>query len=150
MRLTGVRPQRLADALAAEPATVQDRWFAGLYLLKPFGFAVFSLFWIMTAVISLGPGYRIGEAMMIEGGAGPLSGPSVVAGALADLAIGLGVAWRRTTRPALLAALGVSFFYAVAGTLLLPRLWIDPLGPMLKIWPIMAFNLLLLAILEDR
>ena len=36
------------------------------------------------------------------------------------------------------------------GTVLVPRLWQDPLGPMLKIWPIMAFNLMLLAILKDR
>jgi uncharacterized protein YbjT (DUF2867 family) len=150
MRLTGIRPLRLADALAAEPATVQDRWFAGLYLLKGLGFAVFSLFWIATGLISLGPGYGIGKAMMLEGGAGPLSGPSVVAGALADLIMGVGIAWRRTTRPALLAAVAISLFYAAAGTLLLPRLWIDPLGPMLKIWPILALNLLLLAILDDR
>jgi hypothetical protein len=38
----------------------------------------------------------------------------------------------------------------VAGTLLLPRLWAEPLGPMLKIWPILALNLFLLAILDER
>jgi hypothetical protein len=29
-------------------------------------------------------------------------------------------------------------------------LWIDPVGPMLKIWPILALNLVALAIVEDR
>ena len=38
----------------------------------------------------------------------------------------------------------------IAGTLLVPGLWLDPLGPMLKIWPMMALNLTALAILSDR
>jgi hypothetical protein len=38
----------------------------------------------------------------------------------------------------------------VLGSILVPRLWIDPLGPMLKIWPVLALNLVALAILEDR
>jgi hypothetical protein len=48
------------------------------------------------------------------------------------------------------AALGLSVFYIVAGTILLPALWADPLGPMMKIWPILALNLLCLAILDER
>jgi len=50
----------------------------------------------------------------------------------------------------LIAALALSLFYIVAGSILLPRLWIEPLGPMMKIWPILALNLVALAILEDR
>ena len=38
----------------------------------------------------------------------------------------------------------------VAGTLLLPQLWADPLGPMMKVWPILALNFVCLAILDDR
>jgi uncharacterized protein YbjT (DUF2867 family) len=148
--VTGIVPRSLVQALAAEPASVQERWYARLFLLKPFIFLVFGLFWILTGIISLGPGYAIGEALMREGGAGALSGPSVVAGALADLAIGAGIFFRRTAKPALLAALLISIFYVIAGTLLLPRLWEDPLGPMMKVWPILMLNLVALAILEDR
>ena len=149
-QLTGIRPRDLEAALAAEPASVQERWFARLYVLKPLVFVVFSAFWIATALISLGPGYAIGKSLMEEGGAGALAGPSVVAGALADLVIGIGIAFRGTARIALYGALAISLFYAAAGTLLVPRLWIDPLGPMLKIWPIIALNLVALAILDDR
>jgi hypothetical protein len=130
---------------------VQERWFAQLYLLKPLVLAVFASFWIGTGLISLGPGWDIGKAMMFEGGVeDPLASLTVIAGALADIAIGIGIAFRRTTRLALYAALAISIVYAVLGTFLVPRLWQDPLGPMLKIWPIMAFNLMLLAILRDR
>jgi hypothetical protein len=66
------------------------------------------------------------------------------------MAIGLAIAIRRTTRLGLYAALAITIFYIVAGTLLLPRLWADPLGPVLKALPILALNLVALAILRDR
>lgn len=149
-RITGIRPKSLAQALAEEPAGVQERWFAALYFLKPVIFVVLSLFWIATAFTSLGPGYGIGIDLMREGGAGALAGPSVVAGALADLAIGIGIAFRRTARPALWAGIALALFYAAAGSLLLPRLWSEPLGPLLKIWPIIALMAVALAILRSR
>jgi len=150
-RITGIEPQRLQDALAGEPASTQERWFARLYLLKGIAFPVFALFWIGTGLISLGPGWDIGKSLMFEGGVDdPLASLVVVAGALADIVIGIAIAFRRTTRLGLYAALAISIAYTIIGTILVPRLWEDPLGPMLKIWPIMVFNLMLLAIHRDR
>lgn len=149
-RITGIVPRSLDDALVAEPASAQERWFARLFVLRPLVFVIFAFFWILTGVVSLGPGFGIGVSLMREGGAGALSVPSVVAGALADLAIGAGILWRPTTRLALLAALAITAFYIVAGTLILPRLWAEPLGPMMKVWPIIALNLVALALLDDR
>lgn len=149
--IMNIAPHSLADALAREPASVQEKWFAGLYLLKPLAFAVFVAFWIGTGVVSLGPGWEIGRRIMAEGGVvGPLADLAIVAGALSDIVIGCLIAWRRTSRLGLYAALAISIVYAVLGTYLVPALWAEPLGPMLKIWPIVVFNLVLLAILEDR
>ena len=150
MALTGIAPQSLAAALARRPASVQERWFAGLYALKPVVFVVFAAFWIVTGLLSLGPGYEIGVDLMLEGGAGFLSGPAVIAGALLDIAIGCAIAWRRTARQGLWAAFALSLFYIVAGTIMVPRLWAEPLGPFLKIFPILVLNFVALAILEDR
>jgi uncharacterized protein YbjT (DUF2867 family) len=149
-RATGIEPQPLAAMLEANPASVQERWFARLYLLKPLALGTFTLFWLLTGLVSLGPGYRRATDYMLAGGGGALSEPSVIAGGLADIAVALGIAWRPTAKPALWAALGLSLFYLVAGTILLPGLWADPLGPMMKIWPILALNLVCLAILDDR
>ena len=129
---------------------MQDRWFARLYLLKPVVFAIFSLFWIGTGLISVGPGYAMGVEHMLLGGAGVWSGPSVIAGGVADFLVGVAIAFRRTARVGLYGALAVSLFYLVAGTAIRPDLWIEPLGPMLKIGPVMALNLVCLAILDDR
>ena len=87
---------------------------------------------------------------MSEGAAGSLNPFAVIAGSLVDLAIGVGITIRRSARFALYAALVISLFYVVAGTIILPRLWIDPLGPLIKIFPIMVLTLVALAILKDR
>ena len=150
-RVTGIEPRSLSQALAMEPASVQERWFARLYFLKPLGFAVFSAFWIATAFVSLGPGWEIGRDLMFRGGVGdPFASLTVVAGALTDLLIGIAIAFRRTARLGLYAALLISVAYMIIGSILVPELWREPLGPMLKIWPIMAFSLFLLAVREDR
>jgi uncharacterized protein YbjT (DUF2867 family) len=148
---TGIRPRDVAEAFAKEPASVQERWFAKLYLLKPLIFAVFGLFWIATGLISLGPGWDIGMGLMHEGGVNESIGRlAVLSGALADIAIGLAIVYRPTSRYGLYAGLTISITYAIIGTALVPRLWSDPLGPMLKIWPVMMLNAVALAILDDR
>jgi uncharacterized protein YbjT (DUF2867 family) len=150
-QIMAAEPTPLAVALAREPASVQERWFARLYFLKALVFAVLALFWIATGVISLGPGWEEGLSYLREGGIPEgLSSAGVIAGALADIAIGVGIAIRRTARGALWAAIAISLFYMITGSFVLPRLWLDPVGPMLKIWPIIALNLVALAIVDDR
>lgn len=150
-RLTGIVPRSLEAALAAEPASVQERWFARLYLLKALVFGILALFWIGTGIVAIGPGYGIGEDLMQRGHIeGPLATLAIVGGGLLDIIIGVGIAIRRTARFALIASLVVSVVYFLIGTILVPALWIDPLGPMMKIWPIFVFTLVALAILRDR
>jgi uncharacterized protein YbjT (DUF2867 family) len=150
IELTGIVPRSLSAALASRPASVQERWFAGLYLLKPVVFTVLSLFWIGTGAISRGPGFAAGLEYMLETGAGAASGPMVMAGAVADILIGIGIAWRRTTGAALWAAIAVSLFYLVVASATVPHLWVDPLGPLFKVFPILALHFVALAILEER
>jgi uncharacterized protein YbjT (DUF2867 family) len=149
-RLAGTTPRDLETALAADPASVQERWFARLYLLKPVVLGALSLFWIVTGLVTLGPGFATGEHLLREAGLGEFAGAGAIAGAVFDIAIGLGIVIRPLARVALFAALGVATFYALGGTILLPRLWADPLGALLKIAPIIALNLVALAILDDR
>ena len=148
--MTGISPRTFAQALAAEPASVQERWFAKLYFLKPLVFLAYALFWIVTGIVSLGPGWNIGMNLMTGAGAGTLSAPGVAAGALADIAIGLTILYRPTALWGLYAALALSSFYLVAGTILMPELWRDPLGSVLKIFPFVALNLVALAMLKER
>jgi hypothetical protein len=114
-------------------------------------FVILSLFWIITGVMALGPGWEQSVGLMLEGGVKHgLAEATVVAGAAADICIGVAIAFRRTTKCALYAALALSLAYAVIGSALVPRLWIDPIGPLLKIWPIMVLILVAVAVHEDR
>lgn len=87
---------------------------------------------------------------MLRTGAGSLAGPSVIAGAIADILVGIAIAYRRTARHGLYAAIALSIFYIVAGSVLLPSLWAEPLGPLAKIWPILVLHFVALAIRKER
>jgi hypothetical protein len=149
-RLTGIAPCSLGNALAAHPASVQERWFARLYLLKPVAIGTFALFWLMTGIVSLTIGWQHAVDVMRLTPAAHLAEPAVLGGAAADLVVAAMILFRRTAKAGLIAALGVSLLYVLLGTILLPELWADSLGPMMKIWPILALNLLCLAILDER
>src|SRR5205814_8746121 len=148
---TGIVPRDIERALAREPASGQERWFARLYLLKPLVIGGFSLYWLAAGLIALGPGWDGGMNLLHEGHASePMAQLAVAGGALADILIGFAILFRRSSRHGLVAALAFSLAYAIIGTIAARRLWADPLGPMVKILPIMTLNLVALAILEDR
>ncbi|MDR6955803.1 uncharacterized protein YbjT (DUF2867 family) [Ancylobacter sp. 3268] len=149
-RITDIVPRSIAVMLNARPASVQEGWFAGLYLLKPLVLVSLAIFWVGSGLASLGPGYESGIAMLQQGGAGAIAPLSVIGGGLADLLVGLAIAIRRTARPALLAGIAVALFYALAGSFFTPWLWFDPLAPLLKIAPVIALHLTALATLRDR
>lgn len=145
-----IQPKSLGAALAAEPASVQERWFARLYLLKPIAFATFILFWLLTALVSLGPGYGWAINVMEASPAAPIAALTVIAGSVADLVVAGLILFRRSAKLGLILGILVTMSYIVSGTLLRPDLWLDPLGPLMKVWPILALNLILLAILDER
>ncbi|MDF2999822.1 MAG: nucleoside-diphosphate sugar epimerase [Xanthobacteraceae bacterium] len=109
-----------------------------------------AVFWIGSGLASLGPGYAQGIGMMQQGGVDALAPLAVIGGGLADLLVGLGIAIRRTAGSALIAGIALALFYALAGTLLTPWLWLDPLAPLLKIAPVITLHLIALATLRDR
>jgi DoxX-like family len=121
-----------------------------LYFLKPATFCILSFFWVVTGIVSLTTGFRNGIELMQSTGAGVLSAPAVIAGALADIAIGTLIVWRPKARQGLYAAIALSLFYLIAGTILRPDLWNEPLGPFTKILPILVLHLVALAIIEAR
>jgi hypothetical protein len=84
------------------------------------------------------------------GGVETFAPAMIIGGALVDLLVGAMIVVRRTHYMGLWLALAVSFFYVITGTILVPSLWADPLGPMLKIWPIIGFNLALIALASRK
>mgnify|MGYP000912646727 CR=1 FL=1 len=148
-KATGETLRSLDDTLRDLPATRQERSFARIELIFPVLVAGFALFWIASGVIGLIE--REAAARIVEGALGPMPArAAVIAGSLADIAIGAFMLRRKTFRSACTAAALLSFGYLVLGTLITPQLWSDPLGPLLKIAPIIGCALMLASYAEER
>jgi len=148
---SGIKPKSLDDILADRAANVQDRWFARLYLIKPVAIGTLALFWIASGVIALGPGRApVFEQLEKAGVGGHLAGAMLIGGASVDIVLGLLLFLHRSARGALLLMLVVALSYLVLGTTLMPQLWLDPLGPLIKVVPLLLATLFTVAVLPER
>lgn len=146
----GQQLKTLSETLAAMPSGVQELWFARLYLLKPVIFGTLSLFWILSGVIAL-LRFDVSSQHLVEAGASPtLAGVLTLVTGLADVALGLGILLRNRAALALKGMIALSLAYLAAATFLTPALWVDPLGPMVKVLPSVSLALVALATLDER
>lgn len=101
--------------------------------LRPLLLAMLVLIWLGTALVCLGPGYDWGLRIMAEIGVqGWQAAAAVIAGALADAALGIGLLLRRWRRHALRAQLALMLGYMLIISLWLPHYWFDPFGAVAK------------------
>jgi uncharacterized protein YbjT (DUF2867 family) len=149
-KAAGRAPEGLAATLARRPATVQERWFARLYLLKAVAIGTLALFWVVSGLVALSDVRRAAEVLTMRGWGLAPAGFAVVGGALADVALGLAISVRRFLRPAALGMIALSLAYLGLGTFAAPDLWLDPLGPFLKVLPGLVLALVVLAIEPGR
>lgn len=148
----GFAPRRYADALAAEPAGVQDRWHARLMPLRPLLRVTLALFWIASGVITLiEPGRSQALMLLYMAGFAPFAANIALwGGAAVDIALGGMLLTRRRARLAAAGMLAVSLGYLAVATLALPELWADPLGPLAKVVPLLPATLAVMALEDDR
>lgn len=135
-------PARGFDAVLRQvPASVQDVHHARLWFVRPVAVVALSLFWIVTGVVTLRWGWDGAVATLDAGGFGALSPWIAGGGAVVDLLLGLAILKRSWTARAAVGMVVVSIGYLIAGTLSLPHLWLDPLGPWLKVLPAIVLAL---------
>ena len=146
---TGMLPTPLGRWFGEHPATSADRWQAKLYFVRPVSIAALAGFWLLTGLISLGPGYPAAVAVLHKGGFGAASSLVEQVGAAFDIGMGLALLRRRWTAVVATCMCVATAGYLIVGSLTLPQLWADPLGPWLKVIPMMALCLFVAAT-EDR
>jgi nucleoside-diphosphate-sugar epimerase len=148
---TGIRPKGWRAVLQAHPAQWQDRWHARLYFVRPLLRASLVLTWLGSGIVGLmQPAGRLAPLLAQLELAGPVGEVMAKGFSLVDLAMALALLLR--WRPGLTAALqlAVVLGYTIGLGFLMPDLWIDPFGPLLKNLPIMAAILALAAMEADR
>ena len=148
--LRGADLLSLDQTLSAMPATLQERWFARLYLLMPLMVAVLSLFWLLSGLIGVMDVARAAATLPAAVVSTDLARVLVIGGAVIDVILGAAVLYRPFAKLACMSMLAVSCVYLIAGSVLTPALWLDPLGPFLKVLPAMALAVVTLAVLEER
>lgn len=148
---TGIAAASFADTLRRRPVTVQEKWFARLYALKPTIVVGLVIFWCASALIALGPAYRDAVAILTSHGyPEPQAEAMTIAGSIMDFAVGAAIACRRTSCWGMRAGIAVSLFYMISAAILTPDLWVEPLGALVKTFPAIILMIVGLAITDER
>jgi uncharacterized protein YbjT (DUF2867 family) len=149
MAATGIMPKTLAQMLRS--ATIQDKWFARLFLIKPLVIASLALFWIASGFIALVISYDAAAAILTSHAFPPaLVAPFTVGTSLMDMTIGILIAFRRTCAAGLIAGIAASLGYMLGTAILTLDLWIEPLGALVKTGPAIVLMLVALLTLDNR
>jgi hypothetical protein len=151
MEATGIVPRSAQQAVVAMPATVQEKWFARLYLLKALALVTLVIFWCASGLIALTVAFAVARQILLAHGFSfALAHEISIVSSLLDISVGLLIAFRRTCRIGLVAGILVSLGYMAGAAVITPDLWIEPLGALVKTGPAIVLMLVCLASLDDR
>lgn len=148
---TGIAPKTLTDTIGRHPATIQDKWFVRLFLIKALIFASLVAFWVVSGFIALFVSYRAAAGILTAHNFPPaLVDPITIGTSLMDMSIGVLIAFRRTAAIGLVAGICASLGYMFGAAILTPDLWIEPLGALVKTGPAIVLMLVALLMLDNR
>lgn len=140
----------LDQILTRIPVGAEHRLQARLSLLMPLLLTGLSMFWILSGVMGVLSLSQAAEVLTNIGWSGAASKSAVLFWSAVDISIGAALLWRRHAARACIAMIVVSLIYLVSASLLTPQLWFDPLGPLVKVIPVILSAILLHVMLEDR
>ena len=143
-------PAAFGQTLAALPSTAQERWFARLFLVPPIAIACLALFWLASGVLGLVFFDQAKDTLLISGLPDGVITALVGGGAVIDIGLGLAALSRRWCGFSCLGMIAVSAAYLIGSIVWTPVLWLDPLGPMVKVFPVMMLALFVAAIVDER
>jgi uncharacterized protein YbjT (DUF2867 family) len=147
MAATGIVPKTLAQMVG----TIQDKWFARLFLVKALVIASLAVFWIVSGFISLVVSFSAAaDILSTHGFPSWLVAPMTAVTSMMDMSVGILIAFRRTTAFGLIAGIVVALGYMVGAAILTPDLWIEPLGALVKTGPAIVLMLVALLTLDNR
>jgi uncharacterized protein YbjT (DUF2867 family) len=151
MLATDIVPKTVVQMAGERSATIQDKWFARLFLIKALVIASLVLFWVVSGFIALVVSYDAAAKILTSHAFPPsLVGPITAGTSLMDMGIGVLIAFRRTCAAGLTLGIAASLGYMAGAAILTPDLWIEPLGALVKTGPAIMLMLVALLILDNR
>jgi len=150
MAATGIVPKAIAQ-MVGRSASIQDKWFARLFLVKALVIASLVLFWLISGFIALVISYdAAANILRTHNFPQAMVAPVTVLTSLMDMGIGILIAFRRTCALGLVAGIFASLGYMIGAAILTPDLWIEPLGALVKTGPAIVLMLVALLMLDNR
>lgn len=149
-RLTGASLLDLDAALGGLRGLAQERTYAAVFWLRPLIVLTLSIFWLASGIVGLFNLDTAANILVSAGLAEEKARAAVLAGSLADIGLGIGILVRGLHRPALWGMVLVTLGYLVAASLIVPGLWADPLGPLVKTIPALMLTVCALGLREQR
>ena len=151
MSATGIVPKTIGQMVGSRAATIQDKWFARLFLVKALVITSLVLFWLVSGFIALVISYDAAAGILrAHDFPSALVGPITVVTSLMDMSIGVLIAFRRSCAFGLVAGIVASLGYMAGAAILTPDLWIEPLGALVKTGPAIVLMLVALLTLDNR
>jgi uncharacterized protein YbjT (DUF2867 family) len=151
MSATGIVPKRIDETLGDRGASIQDKWFARLYLVKALVIASLVLFWVASGFIALVVSFPATTAILTSRGwPDAFAVPFAAVTSLIDISIGVLIAFRRTAAAGLIGGILLSLGYMAGCAIFTPDLWLEPLGALVKTGPAIVLMLVALLTLDNR
>ena len=140
----------MEETLGNLSLTSEHRLAARAALLMPIVIAVLSVFWLASGIIGFFQAGTAAKVLIDVGWAGGLALASVWFWSVVDIVLGVAVLLRRWAKTACLGMIAVSLIYLGAATVFTPGLWLDPLGPLVKVIPGAMLAAVALILLDER
>jgi small-conductance mechanosensitive channel len=147
----GKTPVSMGSVLTNQQASNADRWYAGLYFMRPLLRLGIAFIWIWTAIISAffypqTESYQLLEHFGLSGVMLPIA---LYGSALLDFILGVAMFLYQPLRTVLWLQAGVIIGYTLLISFVLPEYWLHPFGEMSKNIPLLL-SLFILMIMEAR
>lgn len=145
-------PRSFTDGLNGMVSSVQDRWHARLYFLRPLLRLSVAFIWVFSGIVSLLPATSSIDAQLMTQAHIPDSLQPLALYLFGGIDILLGLATLFNFRLLLIGSLQCFLIlsYTFIITFLLPEYWLHPFAPIAKNIPLLVAILMMMALESER
>ncbi|WP_162298328.1 DoxX-like family protein [Candidatus Aquarickettsia rohweri] len=135
-RYIKIKPKKFDFALEIYPSSIQSVWHAKLYLFKSIAKYILAFFWLYSGIL---PFFQHEQTIIIIKQilrSNYLSSIVFYSSCFVDIIIGITLLFRYKTHIIYIGQIIIISIYTCILTIFLPKLWLEPLGPIIKNIPI--------------
>ncbi len=150
--MTQMKPRSFTEGLNGMVSSVQDRWHARLFFLRPLLRLCIAFLWLFSGICSLLPDVRPFSFDLMTQAKIPLTLQPLILYSASVIDILLGLATLCNYRLLAVGSLQCIFilFYTTIISFFLPSYWLHPFAPVAKNIPLLIATLIMMALESER